>query len=83
MAATARITALHTTGRRTIAPRMLDLLLDWADCTRTVMVAATDTRRRSIGATAVVTVGARAAVLLAVTQIKVILASQLLIQTCL
>jgi hypothetical protein len=65
---------LHITGRRTIAPRMLGLLQDWADCTRVVvMVAATDTdTRRSIGATAVATAGERAAALLAVTRTRLL-----------
>jgi hypothetical protein len=74
MAATAHITALHTTARRTTArhttaPRMRGLLLDWVACTRIVMVAATatDTRRRSIGATAA---AGRVAVLLAATRTK-------------
>jgi hypothetical protein len=62
-AATARTTALRTTGRHTTAPRMRGLLRVWAACTRTAMVAATDTRRRSTGATAA---AARAAAPLAV-----------------
>jgi hypothetical protein len=65
MVATARITALRTMAHHITALRMLGRLPAWVACTLIAMVAAMGTRRRSIGATVAVIVGARAALLAA------------------
>jgi hypothetical protein len=69
MVATTRTTARLTTALRTMAHRMLDLLLQWVAYTQAVMaVAATGTvTRRSTRATAVVAAGAEVALPRAVT----------------
>lgn len=52
-----RITALRTTALH-MRVRHMEVLQRWVDCTRIVMVAAMDTRRRrSTGATAAATAG--------------------------